>query len=338
MNVFDTRWLGRHGIGRFAAELYARVAGFGALPPGGSPAAPFDPWVLRARLRELGAKFFLSPGYNGPASPCCEFAFCLHDLNHLQVPENSSPLHRAYFRAVIRPAVRRAAVVLTVSEFSREAICDWADVSADSVVNVSNGVSDCFRSDGARANLGRPYFLHVGNHKPHKNVRRLLSAFRRSSLQTRMDLVMTGAPSLALSRHIKDLGLEATVKFAGSLADEELARLYRGARALVFPSLYEGFGLPIVEAMRCGTPVLTSNAAAMPEAAGGAALLIDPLDEDALIQAMRWLAADEDLLARLRRRGLEHASGFSWSAVAKRVERALGSRIGWSRGQRCASL
>jgi glycosyltransferase involved in cell wall biosynthesis len=337
MNCFDTRWLGRHGIGRFTAEVRARIHDFHDLPSRGSPAGPLDPWRLRACLRALHADFFFSPGFNAPAQPSCAFAFCLHDLNHLCATGRPNLLRRAYYEQVIRPAVRRASVVLTVSEFSRAAICEWSQVSPDRIVNVGNGVSASFTASGARACLGKPYFIYVGNHKPHKNLTKLLRAFARSGLKQDYLLVLTGSPSRAMRGTVVSLGLDRAVRFLGSVPDGRLAELYRGGTALVLTSTYEGFGLPIVEAMSCGTPVLTSAAAALPETAGDAAVLVDPQSETGISAALQRLATDTALTRVLRENGLRRACNFSWAAVADRVERALNGGIRFSETPACAS-
>jgi glycosyltransferase involved in cell wall biosynthesis len=199
-------------------------------------------------------------------------------------------------------------------------------------------VSPVFSPQGIRARLARPYFLYVGNHKRHKNLVRLLKAFAGSGLEHDFDLVLTGTPSAALRMRIAALGLSTAVEFTGSVPDVRLAELYRGATALLLPSLYEGFGLPAVEAMSCGTPVMASNAAALPETTGGAALSVDPLDEAAMSSAMLELATGGESVQGLRERGLVHARRFSWEAVAQRVAEVLPGMIGYAGVAKCASL
>lgn len=336
MKILDTRWLGHHGIGRFAAELRGRLAGFQPIGLRGRPSSPADPWRLQAYLRTLPADLFFSPGYNAPVHATCAFAFCVHDLNHLQVSDNSTPLKRMYYEQLIKPAVRRAAVVFTVSEFSRAAIAEWAGVKENDIVNVGNGISAPFIAEGPRATLPQPYFLYVGNHRPHKNFTRLLQAFAQSGLKDDYLLVSTGEGTRELHTEIHRLGLRERVRFRGLVPDEDLAALYRGATALVLVSLYEGFGLPIIEAMSCGAAVLTSATAAMPETAGGAALLVDPRRTEAIAAGLRQLAFDADLQRQLQSRGLERSREFSWDETARKVQQAL-ERIGHStKEQACA--
>jgi len=324
MRIFDTRWHGPHGIGRFSSEIHGRLAGFSPIEMRGRPSSPLDPLRLSRHLRAVRPDLFFSPGYNAPLGAPCPFVFCIHDLNHLCVRQNSSPLKRAYYELIIRPGVRRARAVLTVSEFSRNAICEWAGVTPERVANVGNGVSEVFRTEGpVHPGPGRPYFLHVGNHRPHKNFDGLLRAFAASRLPGSFALVSTGRPSDEVRRTVARLRLTDSVTFMPEVSDDQLAALYRGALALAFVSLYEGFGLPIVEAMACGTPVLSSNVASMPEVAGDAAILVDPTDTDAIREGLERLAGDEALRQELRSRGLERAKLFSWEKTARKVAEAF---------------
>jgi glycosyltransferase involved in cell wall biosynthesis len=322
MKIFDTRWIGIHGIGRFASELRSRLEGFSGITISGRPSDPFDPFILRRYLRKMRPRLYFSPGYNVPLGNPCPIAFCIHDLNHLHPEGNSSALKRSYYRLLVRPAIRRAGAVFTVSEFSRQSICEWAGVSS-SVINVGAGVSEVFRPDGDRFQKVEPYLLHVGNYRPHKNFGRMLAAFANSGLARDVTLVGTGVPSAHVREQIAQLGLSERVSFTGDVSDKELAALYRGALGLLFASSYEGFGLPIVEAMACGTPVLTSSIGVMPEVAGESAILVDPLDVEAIRDGIRRLVADSALRERLRVTGLLRAKEFSWDSTGTRVSDAL---------------
>lgn len=328
MNLFDSRWEGPHGIGRFSAELLRRLDGFQRVDLPGRPSDAVDPWRLGAYLRRLRPGMFFSPGYNAPIRADCPFFFCLHDLNHLNPGEPRSAAKRAYYRFIVRPAVSRARRVLTVSEFSRREICAWAATDPDRVVNVGNGVSETFRDQGTVFNAGdRPYFLHVGGCRPHKNLARVLLAWSTRPALRECRLICLGEPTEAIRRSIVRLGLEGRVEFVGSVPDERLAELYRGAAGLIFVSLYEGFGLPIAEAMACGCPVVTSSVASMPEVAGGAAILADPRDVCAIAAQCERLAQDADLRKSLRARGIARARAFRWDDVAARVRQAIAASV-----------
>jgi len=266
---------------------------------------------------------FLSPGYNSPLGWPGTFVFTLHDLNHLCVQDNSNVAKRVYYRTIIKPACHRAAFVLTVSEYSKQQICGWAKIGEERVINVGNGVGPPFVPSGERYQPGYPYFLYVGSHKGHKNLPRMLKGYALSGVRHDIRMALTGSPDESLLNIIRDLNLEKFVMFLGFPSNEELSAHYRGAVALVYPSLYEGFGLPPVEAMACGTPVLTSNICALPETVGDAGVLVDPTDPEAIADGIRRLAEDTALIETLRQRGLARASRFTWNGTAARVLNVL---------------
>jgi glycosyltransferase involved in cell wall biosynthesis len=324
MKLFDARWSGPHGIGRFATELQHRLPGFSSLPMKGSPSSPADPFALFLHLRRADPTLFFSPGFNPPVGNPCPFVFCVHDLNHLYIKENSNPLKRAYYQHIVRPAIHRARILITGSEFSKSQICEWSGANTGRVVAVGYGVSESFVPEGPRhAEAARPYFLCVGNHKVHKNLVRTLQAFASAYRGTDHMLLFSGTQSEAMEREINRLQVAGQVKFFGGITDARLAELYRGATALVFVSLYEGFGLPIIESMACGTPVLTSTATATPEVAGGAAILVDPLDVEAIADGMRRLADDGGLRRSLRELGFQRTQVYSWEKTGMKVTEAL---------------
>lgn len=324
MHLFDDRWNGVHGIGRFAAEIRRRLPGYADIRLRGRPADAIDPFRLSIRLRVAGARFFFSPGYNAPFVSPCDFAFTVHDLNHISVPENGSALKRLYYNRILRPALHRAAVILTVSEFSRQQICSWSGVHEDKIVNVGNGISGVFCQEGGVGDsAGGPYFVCMGSARPHKNFSRIVRAFAASGLGTEVRLLVIGAPSPKLNAMVEEAGVAGSVEFTGVVPDSRVAEIYRGSLALVFPSLYEGFGLPIIEAMACGTPVITANVTAMPEVAGNAAVLVDPLSVTEIAEAMRAVFTDDSLRSRLSSLGRERACIYSWDETARRARAAL---------------
>jgi glycosyltransferase involved in cell wall biosynthesis len=327
---YDTRWTGNHGIGRFAHELQTRLHGIEPLRILGAKLSPIDPLASTLALARCRQGCFLSPGFNAPLRSPIPFSFTIHDLIHLRMPEESSPVRRLYYATVVRPAARRAARIFTVSEYSRREIVDWAGVSEERVVVVGNGVSEAFTPGPVdpAALPQRPYFLHVGRRAANKNVGKLLAAY--ASIRTKVPavLVFTGQPDPATVAAARQLGIpDAGLRFCGEVDDAALANLYRGAAALVFPSVYEGFGIPIVEAMACGTPVVTARATATREVAGeGNAVLVDPQREDELAAGMLRVLEDGALREQLAAAGLARAAEFTWSGVARRVQDALDCR------------
>ncbi len=322
---FDTRWNGNHGIGRFSTELQNRLPGIVPLRIIGPKLSPFDPLASTLALAGQRSGCFLSPGFNPPLASPIPFAFTIHDLVHLRVPEESSALRRFYYRAVVRPATRKAWRILTVSEYSRADILAWSGLPPDKVQVVGNGVSPVFVPATGGRPQRQPYLLHVGRRAGHKNIANLLRAFAASRSASQLRLVFTGAPDAVTLAAAARAGVAPDrISFAGPVSDDSLLRLYQHSIALVFPSLHEGFGLPIVEAMATGTPVITSDTSSMPEVAGeGNALLADPRDPHALAAAMDRVVEDESLWQTLSARGLARARDFDWDTVSRRVAEAL---------------
>jgi glycosyltransferase involved in cell wall biosynthesis len=326
--LYDSRWIGNHGIGRFASELQKRLPEVVPFHSQRPPWHPFDPALLGATLRRLDPQLYFSPGYNSPLGWRGSFVFTLHDLHHLRVPENSNILKRSYYKHVIKPACRKAAVVLTVSEYSRREISEWANVAEERIVNVGNGVGPPFDPQGDSYQPGYPYLLYVGSRKPHKNLPRLLLAYSISGVGKEVRLVISGRADPDIAREVQRLEISDSVVFTPLDSDESLARAYRGAIALLFPSLYEGFGLPPLEALASGTPVLTANVCALPEVVGDAAILVQPEDLDDMAEGIRRIVRDSSLRARLRENGLTRAKLFSWSETARKTSRIVQMVLG----------
>jgi glycosyltransferase involved in cell wall biosynthesis len=239
----------------------------------------------------------------------------------------------SYARASIALAARRATRILTVSESSKRDILRFVDVAAEKIHVIYNAYDERFSVAPCEEDVDRvreryqlhgQFVLYAGNVKPHKNVERLIEAFdrvRRRGL-THLKLVLTGneiSKYTALRRAVHKHQLHQHVRFLGYMPDETLAVLYRLAAVFVFPSLYEGFGLPPLEAMASGTPVVTSNVSSLPEVAGDAAVLVDPYSAEAIADGIERVLCDEALACELRARGLARAGQFSWERSVDRV-------------------
>ena len=319
----DQRWIGDHGIGRFARNVLNGLD-YRQVCLESSPAAPLDSWVLARALQPLTRHdLFFSPGYNTPLFCRAPFVFTIHDLTHIQCPQTSTAHVRLYYATVMKRACHRAVRILTVSEFTKKQIIDWSGVVPEKVVNVGNGVDPLYEPSGDSYGFPFPYLLSVSNRKPHKNELRIVEAFGQANLDSQTRLVFTGETTPALSRCIERNQLCSRVEFVGIVPEARMPSLYRGARALIFPSLYEGFGLPIVEAMACGTPVVTSNLTAMPEVAGDAALLVDPRSAEQISSAIEQIENDSSLRQELRQKGLLRVFSFSWKTTCARVRQIL---------------
>ena len=266
----------------------------------------------------------------------------VHDLGYLYYPEAHTRFQNAYLRWSTRYNARTAARVLADSQATRDDLIRHYRIPAGKIVVVYPGrdeglapVTDAAALAAVRARYGLSgsYFLHVGTLQPRKNLIRLVRAFasllasgdgRPTPLPERLQLVITGKKGWLydeLLEEVQKLGLaaEGRVVLTGYAPDADLPALLSGAVAFVFPSLYEGFGFPVIEAMSCGTPVVCSNASSLPEVAGEAALLVDPVDVAALAAALGRVAADEGLRRELSERGLRQASRFSWRQSARQA-------------------
>ena len=325
--LVDDRWVGDHGIGRFSREVISRLGEVESISLQGSPVNPFDPIRVSTSLYFQRPGVYFSPGFNPPLFASVPFVFTIHDLNHLVIRANSSSFKRAYYRHFIKPACFKAFKVLTVSEFSRRSLIEWSDLDPGKVVNVGNGVDPIFDPKGEAHSPGYEYFLYIGNQKPHKNIPRLLEAYARVSARHDVRLMLSGFSDKEVMRLAISLGIENKLVFSGYVEDRELPKYYRGALALVFPSLYEGFGLPVLEAMACGTPVITSDVAAMPEVAGDAALLVHPERVSEIENAMLKVIEDPLIRQQMRAAGLARATRFSWDLTADRVRKVLAEAL-----------
>jgi glycosyltransferase involved in cell wall biosynthesis len=285
-------------------------------------------------LRREGVSLFHAPHYVLPPLVPCPSVVTIHDCIHLMFPEylpNRAAL--AYARASIALAARRATRIMTVSESSKRDILRFVDTRPEKIDVIYNAYDERFgiepREEDVvrvreRFQLSDEFVLYAGNVKPHKNLERLIQAFdlvRRRGLD-HLKLVIIGdevSRYAALRRAVHRHQLHQFVRFLGYLPEETLAVLYRLAGVFVFPSLYEGFGLPPLEAMASGTPVVTSNVSSLPEVAGGAALLVDPYDPGAIADGIYTVLTDEVVRRDMRRKGLERAHEFSWERSVRRV-------------------
>ena len=263
---------------------------------------------LRPRLAHF--QYVIPPAYNGPA------VVTVHDLSFARHPELMGPRDQLIFRTLVPRSVRRAARVLTVSEWTRRDLIEHYRIDESKVVVTPNGVDPAFAPDG-RSPDGSPYALFVGALHARKDPVAAVAALQH--LEADLRLIVVGPDKGAganVRRAVAERGLDPRVELRGHVPKAELAALYRGAACVVFPSRYEGFGLPVVEAMASGTPVVATAAGAVPEVAGDAAVLVGPGDPAALADGIRRALAERE---RLVVAGLERARLFTWAETAKRT-------------------
>ncbi|HHO0106950.1 glycosyltransferase family 4 protein [Klebsiella quasipneumoniae] len=321
--IIDMRWEGSGGIGTFAKEVN-RINEYKESGFKGKPYSPLDSFKISFELFKRKSKYrnkiIFFPGYIPPVFSLAPYVFTIHDLNHLDRPENSSFMKRLFYNYVIKRGCKKAELIFTVSEFSKKRIVEWSGVSPSKIINVGNGVSSLFAPEGDKKEFGFNYILCVSNRKKHKNEFETLRAYKQSGLHSKIKLVFTGNPDKDILAHIKTNNLTEHVHFTGYLPDSELPELYRGASAVVFISLYEGFGLPVIEAMASGVPVVTSNTTSLCEVAGDSALLVDPTDTDEIALALIKIINDDEVRNERIKLGLEQVKKYSWVNVAKKVD------------------
>jgi glycosyltransferase involved in cell wall biosynthesis len=299
----------------------------------------WDQVALPSALRRDRVDVFLSPYYKRPLVAPCPTVVTIHDLFFIGYPGRRRPFYDATMTQLARLYAAGATAIVADSEHSRRAIVDRLGIAVDRIVVIPVGLGPEFQpvaptaAQRERYGLGPRYALYVGNFLPHKNLPRLLAAWAAlpEALRASLRLVLAGgdrAGRPALAAAADSLGLRERVVFPGLIADADLPALYGGADLVVQPSLEEGFGLPALEAMACGTPVVASRRGALPEVVGDAGLLVEPEDERALTAALAHLLSSADERAALGRRGLARAAHFTAERTAGRVVDLLQATAG----------
>ena len=285
-------------------------------------------------VRREGITLFHAPHYVLPPLVHCRSVVTIHDCIHLMFPQYlPNRLALGYARGSIALAARRATRILTVSESSKNDIIRFFGTDPAKIDVTYNSYDERFGIEPAEEQMVRvreryqlhdEFVLYAGNVKPHKNLERVIEAFHlvRQRGLDHLKLVMIGddiSKYASLRRAVHQHQLHKYVRFLGYLPEETLAVMYRLASVFVFPSLYEGFGLPPLEAMASGTPVVTSNVSSLPEVAGDAAVLVDPYSPDAIADGIYTVLTDDGLAQSLRQKGLLRAKQFSWESSVQRV-------------------
>lgn len=272
----------------------------------------------------------------------------IHDIIHLLYPQFlPNRAAHVYARLMIRRALNRADRIITVSYNSKRDLIDYFGIPASRMEVIYNGVSSRFRPDVPEEERRRvakkygfptPYLLFLGGQKPHKNVQNVIRAFAQARRKCPLPhaLVLAGPLPKSTERVealLSALDLPGHVFRPGIVAEEDLPGLYAGADAFLYPTLYEGFGLPVVEAMACGTPVLTSSTSALQEIAGGYAYLVNPMDVDAIARGIVALSTDQKVRADLAELGKKRALDFSWDKAAERTLEVYAAALGTGAGR-----
>ncbi len=313
---------------RLNAEWFARIWHRARIP------IPIERWTGPVEL--LHAPDFTLP----PVRRSTRTLLTVHDLSFIRAPETAAPGLRAYLKRVVPRSVVRADRILADSEATRQDIMALYRVNPENVHVLYSGVDAQFHPVQYGSALqaireryeigGWPYILSVGTIQPRKNYGRLVEAFHRLR-HPDLRLVIAGGRGWLdspLYRQIEALGIQERVHLVGFVADEDLPALYSAAQAFAYPSLYEGFGLPPLEAMACGVPVVVSNSSSLPEVVGDAGLQVDPYDVDALADALAQVIEDETLRRDLVQKGKKRAETFSWETAARQLRGHYAALLG----------
>ncbi len=282
--------------------------------------------------RALCASLLFSPLPEAPIFTACRYIVMAHDLIPLRFPKRFAP-RTLYFRHWVPYVLRQAQHILCNSTATADDLMQFCQIPAAQITPIPLAYADRhFIHVPAQAQPADapPYFLYIGHHEPYKNLPRLITAFATLRMllpDSPCQLWLAGSTdhryTPKLKAQVRALGLVDGVKFLDYTPYGKLPELLRGAIALVFPSLWEGFGIPVLEAMACGTPVITSNLAALPEVAGDAALLINPYAPKDITAAMQDVLTDRHLRYQLQQAGLQRASQFRWSTTGQRTAEVL---------------
>jgi len=317
--LIDDRWAGDTGIGRLCKEVInytpdevessfvASKMGLGNM---------FSPLMLGNEIRKAKPEIFYSPSFMPPVSFSAPYIFTVHDLMHLFY---YSKMHRIYYQQVISRLAKKAKKIITVSHFSKQQLVELLGIRSELINVIYNGIDTSFMQNTEKHVLDRPYLLYVGNRRRNKNIPAMLVAFAQANIPKDFIFLLTGNPNPDLIVLISKLKISSRVRFLGFVKESELPKLYKGAFATLFVSLMEGFGLPLIESMASGTPVLTSSESALPEIAADAALCVDPYSVEAITDGINRLVDDGDLYNNLIEKGLQRAKDFSWQTTAKKT-------------------
>jgi alpha-1,3-rhamnosyl/mannosyltransferase len=316
-----------------SAALPPPGTGLAMLPVAATPFSARQQWSMPGALRQVQADLYHSPYYLMPYFPGVPALLTVYDLIPLVLPGQSSARARLLFRWTCGRALRTARHVIAISQVTRHDYLTHFHISPDGIEVIPLAADPIFHPQppdamtAVRDRYGLPerFVLYIGSNKPHKNLMSLVEAWRMVRGRdhgARPQLAIAGPWDdryAAPQQRAEALGLRDAIRWLGPAPDADLPALYAAATLFVFPSLYEGFGLPVLEAMACATPVVCSDRSSLPEVAGDAALLIDPHDRVRLAATIEQVLGDDGLRQGMRERGLKRAGQFTWEQTAKRT-------------------
>lgn len=288
-------------------------------------------------LRQLGADVYHGMAFVAPLRAPCKTVVTVHDLSFITRPETHKSLNRAYLSLFTRLSCRRAARVIAVSEWTKRDVAHHFGVSPDKIDVIPHGVPprfvranpDAIQKFRQEKNIGPNSILFLGSLEPRKNLVSLIEALPALGLNE-YELIVIGGQGWkfsAIYERVRALGLQNHVRFEGYVADDDLPLWLSACDVFAYPSLYEGFGMPVIEAMACGAVVVASNATSLPEVVGDAGLMHPPTDVPALAGQLRRALSDAGLRAALRERAITRAAGYTWQKAAQMTVMSLSHAV-----------
>ena len=283
-------------------------------------------WQLPQIYQQLNANLIYSPIPEAPLYNKARYVVMCHDLIPLRFPNLFSPLTN-YFRYIVPLVLKQAEHIICNSEATAKDICDFYGISANKITPILLAYDADHFYPRQKIETKQPYFLYLGRHDPYKNIQGLINAFAAFKNKHNYQLWIAGSPDKRFTPQLKqqtlELNIQEKVKFIDYVSYEDLPIIISNAIALVCPTFWEGFGLPVLEAMACGTAVITSNLASLPEVVGDAAILINPNNQLEITNAMSEIAEDSKTRSRLSYLSLERAKLFSWEKTGKATQEVL---------------
>ena len=290
-------------------------------------------WISLSEQRELPrllsrfrVDLFHAPSFVAPIFVPCAMVMTIHDLNHMVLPQFYTLFHQMYYQLVVRRSIRRSRFILTVSKFSKKEIVRTLGLDPSKIFVTYNGVSEDYRPildreylEYVRDIYGLPekFILCVSNNKPHKNVHQLVRAYCYSNVE--VPLVLASPTDGNLIKIAENYGKKHLIYFSKFIEESHLPAVYSLTDLFVYPSTYEGFGLPPLEALACGTPVVVARSSSLPEVVGDNAIFADPFDYKAIAAALEQGVYDQDLRDILHQKGLVHSRRFSWDQMIEKT-------------------
>jgi glycosyltransferase involved in cell wall biosynthesis len=290
--------------------------------------------VLPFKISRNNLDLMLYPDHTAPIfKKSCPVVITLHDIAFISFPDTFTSATRLYKEYAVKQSVKRASRIIAVSEFTKLEVMKFLDVPESKLTVIYRGIDERFQENSnevqlssirTKYDLQNKFILFVGTLEPRKNIQKLIQGYAGLLKQKKIphDLIIVGGQGWLFKDiygMIEKLGVQNSVKLLGYVADTDLPLLYNLADVFVYPSLYEGFGLPPLEAMACGCPVVTSNRSSLPEIVGDAAMLVDPYDSDAIANGIFQVIDNKDYRQLLRKQGLQRASQFTWKRTVAEI-------------------